>query len=90
MGAVADTIHRKLTAALAPDRLEVIDDSDKHAGHAGHREWGETHFTVHITAAAFAGQGRVERQRAVYAALEEEIRPDGVHALSIQAKAPGE
>ena len=90
MGQVADEIRRKLTEALAPERLEIIDDSDKHAGHAGHRESGESHFTVRVASAKFAGLGRVERQRIVNAVLIDDIRPDRIHALSIQASAPGE
>ena len=90
MGAVADRIRDKLTAALAPERLEVVDDSAKHAGHAGARPGGETHFTVTVVSQAFEGVGRVERQRKVYAALEGEMEPDGVHALAISAHAPGE
>lgn len=91
MGAVAQEIERRLQAALSPDRLEIQDDSAKHAGHAGHRgDAAESHFTVRLTSAAFAGQNRVARQRAVYAALGDLIAPDRVHALSIEAKAPGE
>ncbi|MDO9489161.1 MAG: BolA family protein, partial [Sphingomonadaceae bacterium] len=90
MGAVAQEIERRLQAALSPDRLEIQDDSAKHAGHAGHRgDAAESHFTVRLTSAAFAGQNRVARQRAVYAALGDLIAPDRVHALSIEAKAPG-
>ncbi|HEY1751370.1 MAG TPA: BolA family protein [Caulobacteraceae bacterium] len=89
MGAVADALRRKLTSALAPNRLQVDDDSDRHAGHAGAREGGESHFTVTIESAAFAGLSRVERQRLVYAALAEELAGP-VHALSLKALAPGE
>lgn len=90
MGQVADEIRRKLTDALEPERIEIVDDSDKHAGHAGHREGGESHFTVRVTSAKFTGVGRVERQRMVNAVLADDIRPDRIHALSIQATAPGE
>lgn len=89
-GATAADIRAKLTAAFAPERLEVVDDSDKHAGHSGARPGGETHFTVTLVSAAFAGRGRVERQRAVYAALAEELAPDRVHALALRTFAPGE
>lgn len=89
MGAVRDRIEAKLRAAFAPETLEVRDQSDKHAGHAGAREGGESHFDVAITAAAFAGKSRVERQRAVNAALRDELAGP-VHALSIKARAPGE
>jgi BolA protein len=91
MGPIAREIERRLVAALAPEQLDVIDDSASHAGHAGHRGDGaESHFTVRLTAAAFAGQSRVRRQRAVYKALGELLAPDRVHALAIVAKAPGE
>jgi BolA protein len=89
MGAVADIIAAKLTAAFAPTRLEVVDDSDRHHGHAGHREGGESHFNLVIEAQAFAGKGRVTRQRLIHQALAAELAGP-VHALSIVAKAPGE
>ena len=87
---VRQVIHDKLQAAFAPERLEVVDDSAKHAGHAGARLGGETHFSVTIVAKAFEGMGRVERQRAIYATLAQEMAPDGVHALALSAHAPGE
>lgn len=91
MGKVAAQIKQRLTSALAPASLEVIDDSDQHRGHAGHRGDGaETHFTVAITALAFAGQPRIARQRAVYAALGDLLAPDRIHAVRIIARAPGE
>ena len=89
MGAVAQAIRKKLGEAFSPSRLDVIDDSDRHAGHAGAREGGERHFNVVVEAAAFAGVGRVQRQRMVYAALAEELSGP-VHALSVKALAPGE
>lgn len=89
MGAVAETIRSKLDAAFAPAKLEVIDDSDKHAGHSGHRDGGESHFTVVIEAAAFAGVARVQRQRKIYGILAEELAGP-IHALSVKATAPGE
>ena len=89
MGAVAETIRRKLAERFAPRRLEVIDESAAHAGHAGARPGGETHFRVEIVADAFAGLGRLERQRAVNAALAAELAGP-VHALSIRAAAPDE
>lgn len=88
-GPVAREIHARLTAALAPARLAVIDDSEKHRGHAGHSEAGESHFTVEIVADAFTGQSRVARQRAVNTALAD-LLAERVHALAIKAKAPGE
>lgn len=89
MGPISESITAKLTAAFQPSRLEVVDDSDRHAGHAGHREGGESHFNVLIEAAAFAGVPRVMRQRKVYAALAEELAGP-VHALSLKVYAPGE
>lgn len=88
-GPVAVEIARLLTAALSPAHLAVIDDSEKHRGHAGHDARGESHFTVEIVAAAFEGQSRVARQRAVNAALAELLR-ERVHALAIKARAPSE
>lgn len=90
MGAVATEIERRLVAALAPDSVAVIDDSADHSGHAGHSGAGESHFTVRIIAAAFAGKSRIDRQRAVYAALGDLVAPDRVHALVIDARAPGD
>lgn len=89
MGPITDSITRKLTSAFQPTRLEVVDDSDRHAGHAGHREGGESHFNVLIESAVFAGVPRVMRQRKVYAALAEELAGP-VHALSLKVFAPGE
>ncbi|MDB5445693.1 MAG: stress-induced morphogen [Phenylobacterium sp.] len=89
MGAIAETIRDKLTAAFQPTRLEVEDDSARHHGHAGAREGGESHFNVLIEAAAFEGAAKVARQRMVYRALAEELAGP-VHALSLRALAPGE
>lgn len=90
---VKETMVAKLTAALAPVSLDVIDDSAKHAGHILHpggvEPRGETHFTVRVTAAAFAGKSRLQRHRLVNEALAQELN-DGVHALAIEARAPGE
>ncbi|MEL7138162.1 MAG: BolA family protein [Pseudomonadota bacterium] len=86
---VADRMTAKLKASFAPEALELTDESEKHRGHGGWREGGETHFHLRMTAGAFAGQGRVARQRAVNAALKEEFE-DRVHALSMELKAPGE
>jgi BolA protein len=86
---VADEIRAKLTAAYAPSALSILDESAQHRGHAGHRPGGETHFRVAITAAAFAGKSRVERQRMVYATLAELMR-NQVHALALSVQAPGE
>ena len=89
MGVVADRIREKLSAEFSPSRLDVVDDSEKHQGHAGHRPGGESHFTVVIESRAFEGVGRVERQRRVNRVLAEELAGP-VHALSIRASAPGE
>jgi BolA protein len=79
---VAARITQKLTAAFQPARLEVIDDSHSHAGHAGAGPSGETHFNVVIVADAFAGKSRVDRQRLVYGVLADELAGP-VHALSL-------
>lgn len=84
-----DRIREKLAAALQPVRLEIYDDSHRHRGHAGSRPDGETHFRVEVVAASFAGKSRLERQRAVYAALADELK-ERVHALQITALAPDE
>ena len=88
-GPVARQMIERLTQALTPTRLELEDQSDHHVGHAGHDGRGESHFALTIEAEAFAGQNRVQRQRAVYAALGDLMR-DRVHALTIRALAPGE
>jgi BolA protein len=88
-GPVAAEIEKRLRDALAPERLDVVDDSEKHRGHAGHDPRGESHFTVTVVSAAFAGQGRVARQRMINAALADLLR-DRVHALAMVTKAPGE
>lgn len=86
---MSDTIRTKLTEAFTPQALEVVDDSARHEGHKGHRHGGETHFVVKIVSPAFAGLGRVERQRRVYAVLAEELKTQ-IHALQLETKAPGE
>jgi BolA family transcriptional regulator, general stress-responsive regulator len=88
-GPTARTIRSKLAAAFAPQTLEIVDDSARHAGHAGSRPGGETHFNLVIVAAGFEGLSRVERQRRVNRVLAEELAGP-VHALSIRALAPGE
>ncbi|WP_129794490.1 BolA family transcriptional regulator [Sphingosinicella sp. CPCC 101087] len=88
-GPVAAEIEKRLREALAPTRLQVINDSDKHRGHAGHDGSGESHFTVEIESARFAGLSRVGRQRAVYSALGDLMR-HRVHALAIRAEVPTE
>lgn len=86
-GVQAQQIEEALRAALEPLALQVDDDSHLHAGHAGAREG--RHFTVRLTSAAFAGRSRVARHRLVYDALSSLI-PQGIHALAIVARAPGE
>lgn len=86
---MAHRIREKLTAALNPDRLEIVDESHRHAGHAGSRPGGETHFRVEVVAAVFQGKSRLERQRLVYAALKDEMSQQ-IHALSLVTRAPGE
>lgn len=81
-------IERKLREAFAPDRLEIENDSHRHAGHAGSPGTGASHFTVTMTAAAFAGISRVERQRRVYAVLADELAGP-VHALALRLDSPG-
>lgn len=88
-GPIAAEIEKCLRAALDPARLAVIDDSAKHRGHAGHDGRGESHFTVEIVAAAFAGKNRVARHRLVNAALGP-LLANRLHALAIVARAPGE
>lgn len=85
---VASEIRARL-AGLAPTRLELIDDSARHQGHAGARPEGESHFRLLIVADAFAGHSRIERQRMVYGALGDLLATD-VHALSITALSPAE
>ena len=93
-GPIATIIREKLTAGLAPERLEVEDDSGRHAGHhheggVDGRAGGESHFNVTVVSAAFEGQGRVQRQRAVNDLLRAELAGP-VHALSIRALTPDE
>lgn len=88
-GPVAREIERLLTAQFAPTRLAVINDSAHHRGHTGDDGSDESHFTVEIESAAFAGVSRLQRQRLVNAALGD-IPGQRVHALGIKARAPGE
>jgi BolA protein len=84
-----DVIAQKLTKAFAPERLDVIDESHLHAGHAGARSGGETHYRVYIVSQAFRGKSRVDRHRLVNATLSSELE-GGVHALAIRAATPEE
>lgn len=85
----ADIITEKLTSAFSPQSLNVVDESHLHAGHAGSREGGQTHYRVYIVSNAFKGKSRVERHRMINNALAAELA-GGVHALAIHAAAPGE
>ena len=86
---VAESIRSKLTAGLAPTQLEIVDDSARHAGHAGAGDGGETHFNLLVVSERFTGQSRIERQRAIHALLAEELAGP-VHALSVRALTPAE
>jgi BolA protein len=87
-GPVAREMLERL-AVLEPSRIELVDDSEAHRGHGGYNPAGESHFSLRIESAAFAGKSRVERQRMIYAALGD-LMKERVHALSIRASAPGE
>lgn len=89
MGIIADRLRAKLNQALAPQQLEIHDDSAKHSGHAGAREGGESHFSIRVVSGRFEGLNRVARQRLINAALAEELAGP-VHALSLQALTPAE
>ncbi|MBT8471591.1 MAG: BolA family transcriptional regulator [Marinicaulis sp.] len=86
---IAQLIREKITAALAPDALEVIDESHLHAGHASAPAGGESHFRLLIVAEAFSGLSHVARQRLVNAALKEELA-GSIHALSMKTLTPNE
>lgn len=83
---VRDTIAEKLSVKFTPTHLEVIDESEKHRGHGGYREGGETHFRVRIASPLFTGQSRLAQHRAVMAALDAELKA-GVHALAVEVVA---
>lgn len=86
---VRDAIERNLQESLRPARLAIEDESHRHAGHAGARPEGETHFRLTVVAEAFAGKSRVERQRMVYAALKD-LMATRIHALSLATLTPSE
>jgi BolA protein len=88
-GAVAPQIAERLTAALSPTALEVVNDSHHHAGHHGDDGTGETHFTVIVESPRFTGLSRVARQRLVNQALAD-LLETRIHALAIRARAPGD
>lgn len=89
MPAIAKQIEAKLTEALQPARLQILDESSQHQGHAGWREGGETHFYVRIVSPDFRGKSRVARQRAVYAVLAQEMAAQ-IHALRLETLTPEE
>jgi BolA protein len=89
LGPVGQRITAKLMAELRPEKLEVVDESYLHEGHAGSHPSGESHFRVRITAQTFAGEGRVARHRIVNRILADDLA-SRVHALAIEAYAPGE
>jgi BolA protein len=89
MNTRAERIAARLTDAFAPTLLRVVDESARHAGHAGAQPGGETHYAVTLFSAAFAGQSRVARSRAVHAALADEFA-DGLHALALTLRTPEE
>lgn len=80
---VRDTIVEKLSQKFAPTHLEVLDESDRHKGHAGSRPGGETHFRVRIATDQFSGKTRVQQHRAIMEALDAELK-GGIHALAIE------
>ena len=86
---VQDQIREKLTRAFSPEALDVVNDSHRHAGHAGSPGTGESHFSVKVVSAAFDGKSRVERHRMVNAVLAEELAGK-IHALAITALSPEE
>ena len=89
LGQVGAGMEKRLAAAFLPVELEIVDESAQHHGHAGARSDGESHFRVRIVAAGFLGKSRVERHRMINTVLATELR-DRVHALAIEARAPGE
>ena len=88
-GPVAAEMLNRLNSALSPSLIELNDDSEAHRGHGGYNPAGESHFSLRIESAAFAGKSRVERQRLVYAALAEELK-SRVHALQLTTRTPEE
>ena len=88
-GPVASEMLARLSSALSPTGIDLIDDSEQHRGHGGYNPAGESHFSLRIESPSFAGKNRVERQRMIYNALGDFMQAR-VHALSIRATAPGE
>lgn len=87
--AIRDTLERKITEALSPETLEIVDESHLHAGHAGARPGGDSHFKVLIVSDAFDGKSRVDRQRLINGLLADEFAA-GLHALSLTTLTPTE
>jgi BolA protein len=85
---ISDEIHARLTAAFTPTVLQIVDESDQHRGHGGWREEGESHFRVVIASPAFAAMNRIERHRAVHAALGPDLI-GRIHALALEISVPG-
>lgn len=83
MTLVKDIIKEKLSAAFSPEAIKVLDDSHHHAGHAGARAGGESHFTVRMTASSLKGKSRVMQQRAIYKVLADEMAGP-IHALVLK------
>ncbi len=86
---IGESIREKISEALSPAVLDIVDESHMHAGHAGSRPGGDSHFRVRIVAAAFAGQSRIERQRLINGLLADEFAA-GLHALSLTTQTPDE
>ena len=85
---MTDQIRDRLAEAFSPSHLDVVDDSERHRGHAGYQEGGESHFNVAITSTAFADMSRIAQHRAIHAALGEEIM-SRIHALSLRVETNG-
>ena len=86
---VSETITTKLKQAFTPESVDVVDESHLHAGHAGHRPGGQSHFRIYIVSQAFAGKSRIDRHRMINAVLADDLA-GGIHALAIHASAPDE
>jgi len=84
-----ERIAARLKEGLDPELLDIADESDRHAGHAGARPGGGTHYRVRVVSARFSGMSRVARHRLVYGLLPAEFA-DGLHALALMTEAPGE
>ena len=88
-GGVAARMRQKLNEGLAPVRLDIVDESQLHTGHAGARPGGESHFRVTVVSAAFEGKSRVDRQRMVYGLLSADLE-NQIHALALKTMTPAE